>query len=215
MLALSNPTQPFPLIRWVPMFLFSSPERWHPSLWQDRWAQPISSFTCPLSRGDSFVAGVTPVLQFTHESRTPESSLAGGKGTRVLGWKCAVSSAEDVGAWDRMFRTQDGKLEPGMVNMKTNFLKGKQKEWKNRRHREMQAVAFVPAGLGLRGQRQTRELRTPVARCLMGCFRGLPARRGACSAGRVWEAGKIALWTWKWAFSPSGPNFKGCEGTNI
>ena len=140
MLALSNPTQPFLLIRWVPTFLFSSPERWHPSLCQDRWAQPISSFICPLSRGDSFVAGVTPVLQFTNESRTPESSLAGGKGTRVLGWKCAVSSAEDVGAWDRMFRTQDGKLEPGMVNLKTNFfffflktnfLRGKQKEWKN------------------------------------------------------------------------------------
>lgn len=42
-----------------------------------------------------------------------------------------MSSAEDVGAWDRMFRTQDGKLEPGMVNLKTNFLRGKQKEWKN------------------------------------------------------------------------------------
>ena len=62
-----------------------------------------------------------------------------------------------------------------------------------RRHRETQAAAFVPAGLGLRGQRQMRELGALGARCVTGCFRGLHARRGACSAGRVREAGKIAL----------------------
>ena len=128
------------------------------------------------------MAGVTPDLQFTRESRTPEASLAEGHGARGLGSKGAVSPAEGVGAWGRTFRTQDGKLEPGMVNLKTNFFRGKQKEWKN---------------LGDTGRRRLlrlRRARAPRTAADAGARRsGRPMRDGLLPGTSCTETSRLRL----------------------
>lgn len=90
-----------------------------------------------------------------------------------------------------MFRTPDGKSKPGMVNLKVNFLRGKQKELKNLGN--IGRCRLLRLCLPGSGSEASDRCGRPVRDGLLLETR---AQRGVCSAGRV-RGWKNSTWTWR------------------